>query len=142
MRKVDFECYGHPNIVADHKTTLEITTEDFLTKQGTCIIGVRGNLALSDLDSEIKTLAGSSGTRIILTLKLDNLVERISGWGSPRLQYSDNVSMVARTSSFECGRTLMVRSDKAAMDLNRDFVDRLRDDRVRMRCSLEFLREP
>ena len=141
MRSVDFVCYGHTNVIGDHRTTLEITTEEFLTRQGTCIIGICGSLTLKELNSEIKALAKSSDTMIVLTLVVEKQVERIQGWGSEGLSYSDGTSMVSRTSSFECGRTLMVRADKAAKDLRRDFVDMLKRDDVKISCKLEFFNE-
>lgn len=141
MHSVDFVCYGHANVIGDHRTTLEITTEDFLTRQGTCIIGIRGTMTLDDLDSEIKALAKSTDTRIVLTLEVGEQTERIQGWGSPGLSYSNNVSMVARTSSFECDRTLMVRADKAAVNLEREFVNRLQDSNVQINCRLEYITE-
>jgi hypothetical protein len=49
--------------------------------------------------------------------------------------------MVARTSPFECGRTLMVNSDKAASDLNRSFVEQLKEADVQVECELIFITE-
>ncbi len=138
MRTVDFHAYGHPNIVGEHKTTLEITTEAELTSQGTCIIGVRTTQTLRDLDDEIKTLAKFARTQIQLTMKAEGLVERIMGRGSPGLTYSDPISMVARTSSFECGRTVMVEADKVASDLSRDFIQKLRDPDIVIKCQLSY----
>ena len=138
MRTVDFHAYGHPNIVGEHKTTLEITTETKLTSQGTCIIGVRTTQTLRDLDDEIKTLAKSTRTQIQLTMSVDGLVERVIGRGSPGLTYSDPISMVARTSSFECGRTVMVGADRVASDLDRRFVQKLRDHDIVIKCQLSY----
>ena len=138
MRTVEFQAHGHPNVISKHKTTLEITTEEELTSQGTCIIGVRTTQTLHDLDDEIKTLAKSSRTQIQLTMSVDGLVERIIGRGSPGLTYSDPISMVARTSSFECGRTVMVGADRVASDLDREFVQKLRNHDVVIKCQLSY----
>ncbi|MCK5388859.1 MAG: DUF371 domain-containing protein, partial [Candidatus Thorarchaeota archaeon] len=48
MHLVRFKAYGHENVIGEHKTTVEITTEDYLTKQGTCIVGMEANQKLSD----------------------------------------------------------------------------------------------
>ena len=138
MRTVEFHAYGHPNVIGEHKTTLEITTEEELTTQGTCIIGVRTTQTLRALDDEIKTLAKSTRTQIQLTMSVDGLVERIIGRGSPGLTYSDLISMVARTSSFECGRTVMVGADRVASDLDRKFVQKLRDPDIVIKCQLSY----
>ncbi len=138
MRIVDFHAYGHPNVIGEHKTTLEITTEKELTSQGMCIIGVRTTQTLHALDDEIKTLAKSMRTQIQLTMSVDGLVERVMGRGSPGLTYSDPISMVARTSSFECGRTVMVGADRVASDLDRKFVQKLRDPDIVIKCQLSY----
>ncbi|MCK4483643.1 MAG: DUF371 domain-containing protein [Candidatus Thorarchaeota archaeon] len=138
MRTVDFHAYGHPNVIGKHKTTLEITTEKELTSQGTCIIGVRTTQTLRNLDDEIKTLAKSTRTQIRLTMSVNGLVERIIGRGSPGLTYSDPISFVARTSSFECGRTVMVGADRVASDLDRRFVQKLRDPDIVIKCQLIY----
>ena len=138
MRTVDFHAYGHPNVIGKHATTLEITTEEKLTRQGTCIIGVRTTQTLRDLDDEIKTLAKSTRTQIRLSMSVDGLVERIIGRGSPGLTYSDPISMVARTSSFECGRTVMVGADRVASDLDRRFVQKLRTPDIVIKCQLRY----
>ncbi|HIP75502.1 MAG TPA: DUF371 domain-containing protein, partial [Thermococcus paralvinellae] len=42
MREI-IHCYGHENIKATHKSTLEITKEDFLTPRGDCIICIKAD---------------------------------------------------------------------------------------------------
>ncbi|MFW9805239.1 MAG: DUF371 domain-containing protein [Candidatus Thorarchaeota archaeon] len=139
MQRVRFKAYGHENIVGEHKTTVELTSEDFLTKQGTCIVGVRAEITLNQLDSRIKELAALSGTKIVLNMSIDGLTEVVNGTGSPGLTYTDTTSMVARTSTFECERTLMVNADKAASDLNRDFIDRLKKSDAVIECELLYI---
>ncbi|MFW9768338.1 MAG: DUF371 domain-containing protein [Candidatus Thorarchaeota archaeon] len=138
MRRVRFNAYGHQNVIGEHKSTVEITSEDYLTKQGTCIVGVRANLTLNELDTEIKEMARLNTTKIVLKMMVDGLVEEVTGTGGSRLTYSDSTSMVARTSSYQCGRTLMINADKAASDLSRKFIDRLKDNNVEMTCELTF----
>lgn len=138
VRHVSFLASGHENVIGDHKTTLELTSETFLTRQGTCIMGVRSELVLHALEDDIKSLARSKSTEIRLTLSIDGRKEEIIGHGSPGLTYADRTSMVVRTSSFECPRTLMVRADKAASDLDREFVERLKSPEQRIACEILF----
>ncbi len=140
MQRVRFQAYGHENVIGEHKTTVELTSEDYLTKQGTCILGVRSSITLNQLDTVVKELASLSSTRIVLRLSVDGLTEEVIGSGSPGLTYTDSTSMVARTSTFECGRTLMVNADKAASDLKRDFVDRLKESGVVIECELLYIK--
>jgi hypothetical protein len=139
MLRIQFKAYGHENVIGEHKTTVELTSERHLTKQGTCIMGVCADITLNQLDSNIRKLALSSNTKIVLRMSVDELTEEVTGTGSPGLTYTDPISMVSRTSTFECGRTLMVSADKAASDLNRDFVDRLKASSVVIECELVYI---
>ncbi|MFO7837304.1 MAG: DUF371 domain-containing protein [Candidatus Thorarchaeota archaeon] len=138
MPKVSFIAHGHRNIVGKHKTTLELTTEEKLTPRGTCIVGVRGELALTDLSSEIISLVKSEDTVIELKMTVQGYTETVTGHGAKGLTYSDDTSMVARTSTYQCGRTLMIRADKAASDLNRPFIDALQKPSSILECILTF----
>ncbi|MBN2230799.1 MAG: DUF371 domain-containing protein [Candidatus Thorarchaeota archaeon] len=139
MRKIRFTAYGHENVIGDHKSTIEITSESHLTKQGTCIIGVRSNLTLLDIDAEMKNLAKLETTTIVLIMEIEGITEQVTGTGSKRLTYSDSISMVTRTSLFECGRTLMVKADKAASDLNKEFINHLKRPDSILHCEIQFI---
>jgi hypothetical protein len=141
MHIIRFKAYGHENIVGKHKTTVEITTENYLTKQGTCIVGVQATQKLSDLSSDIRELVKLDTTKIILLMKVAGIQEKVTGTGGKNLTYADSTSMVARTSSFQCGRTLMINADKAASDLSREFVSLLTKDGREMNCELHFIPE-
>ena len=141
MQRVQFQAYGHQNVMGEHPTTLEITSEESLTKRGTCIIGVKATQTLHDLDNSLKKLASMKTTKIVLRMKVDDLLEEVIGWGSPGLTYADTTSMVARTSHFECDRTLMVGANKAASDLDRRFVKQLKSPDAFLYCELEFITE-
>ncbi|MFW9843585.1 MAG: DUF371 domain-containing protein [Candidatus Thorarchaeota archaeon] len=141
MHLARFKAYGHENVIGEHKTTVEITTEDYLTKQGTCIVGVRATQKLSELSSEIRELVAKESTKIILMMEVEGMKEQVSGTGGNGLTYSDSTSMVARTSTFQCGRTLMINADKAASDLSRGFVRQLAKNGAEMNCELHFIPE-
>ena len=139
MQRVRFRAYGHENVIGEHKTTVELTSEDHLTRRGSCIVGISSDITLDQLESKIKEMAMKSSTKIVLRMSVDELNEEVTGTGSPGLTYTDPISMVARTSTFECGRTLMVNADKAASDLNRDFVDSLKASSAVIECELVYL---
>ncbi len=116
---------GHPNISARHRTTAEITKEGFLTPAGDCIIGIRADRSLPELSDSLKdSLRRGAGLRIIL--ECNGARDTITARGDPRLTLKDSTSMVIRKSSFVCPRTLCVRADKAAADLDRKLVKELR----------------
>ena len=141
MHLVRFKAFGHENVIGEHKSAVEITTEDFLTKQGTCIVGVQATQKLSELSPEIRELATMETTTIVLLMDVDGIEEQVAGTGGDALTYTDSTSMVARTSSFQCGRTLMISADKAASDLSREFVSKLTEDGIEMNCELHFIPE-
>lgn len=141
MHRVQFQAYGHANVIGNHRTTVEITSESTLTPRGTCIVGVRADMTLQSLDLQVKQLAKSPNTRIVLKLAVGDIVETIEGRGNPRLTYSDSVSMVTRKSSFVCGRTLMIEANKAASDLNRSLIERLKQPETAIDCELLFISE-
>jgi hypothetical protein len=91
------------------------------------------------LDSAIKRIAGMETTKIVLVMEVRGVIEQITGTGGSGLTYTDPVSMVARTSSYQCGRTLMIHADKAASDLSDDFVGCLRDRDAVLKCELHFI---
>ena len=139
MHLVRFKAYGHENVIGEHKTTVEITTENYLTKQGTCIVGVQATKKLSELSSEIRELVTLETTKIVLVMEVAGIREQVTGTGGKDLTYTDSLSMVARTSSFQCGRTLMINADKAASDFSREFVRLLVKDGIEMNCELHFI---
>ncbi len=141
MHLVRFKAYGHENVIGEHKTTVEITTEDYLTKQGTCIVGTQANQKLSDLAPKIRELVTLETTKIVLVMEVEGTIEQVTGTGGQNLTYSDSVSMVARTSSYQCERTLMINADKAASNLSREFIRLLKKNEVEMNCELHFIPE-
>jgi hypothetical protein len=116
---------GHPNILATHKTTIEIIEEDFLTREGDCIIGVRADKGLADLDEGFKELL-RLGRKITITLECNGFKEVVRARGDPRLTFESPTSMIIRKSDYVCGRTLCVRADKAAADLDRRLIEELK----------------
>jgi hypothetical protein len=117
---------GHPNVTAIHKNTIEITREDFLTPKGDCIIGIESDKGLVDLGEGFKELL-KLGKRIIITLECNGKKDSLNAYGDPRLTFKNPNSIVIRKSSFICGRTLCVRADKAAADLDRELIKELEE---------------
>ena len=51
-----FKAYGHPNITAKHKTTLEFTKDKELSLRGDCIVGVKSDFELPLIKNFISQL--------------------------------------------------------------------------------------
>jgi hypothetical protein len=129
---MDITAYGHPNVLATHRTTIEVTTEDWLTRKGDCIIGVRASHALSDLREELLSLRNS---HVTLEITVDTFTERITGFIHPSLQFTDTRAIIIRKSSFLCPRTLMIHASKAAIDLDRDIIAKMRNPHQKMHIT-------
>lgn len=110
---------------ARHKTTLEITKEDHLTPQGDCIIAVSADRGLTDFTEGFRKKLRSQDTLVRIKLSCENMREEITARGHPGLTLENPEEMVVRKSDFLCPRTLAIKADKAAIDLDRVFVDKL-----------------
>jgi hypothetical protein len=135
---IQFRAKGHPNVTSRHKTTLMTTTETHLTKRGDCIIAVNAETGLAQLPTEIKQAAKNPDTIITITLQTENHTFTATGRGHPELTYTDPIDMVARKSSYTCGRTLMIASDKAAIDLPTSLVDELSNPETKITVKLTY----
>lgn len=121
--------YGHPNVLATHPTTIEVTTESFLTKRGNCIIGIKASHSVADLRNFLLPLKGSN---IDIIFSVQDVTETVTGFIHPDLSLTNTTSMVLRKSSFICPRTLVVNANKASKDLNRDLVKNMRNPTQKM----------
>lgn len=110
--------YGHPNITSQHPTTLEVTKDEAISRRADCIVGVRADKGLADLSRRFKDRARRKGSRIEATLKVGPYVEVITGEGHPGLSFSHPRDIVIRKSTFLCPRTLMIKADKSARDID------------------------
>jgi hypothetical protein len=131
---------GHPNIIAKHPTTFEITRESNVTKRGDCIIAANATRGLSELSSQFRNLCRSDDAKITIQFEAAGFTETIEGRGSRHLTLSHALEIVGRRSTYVSDRTLMIRADKAACDLNRDLVDVLRfpTAKIRVEISVEI----
>jgi len=130
------KAYGHPNIRATHRSTLEITKEESLTPRGDCIIAVKADKGLYELSDEFKRVVGREGSKIKLIIEVEGLKEEITGFGSPKLTLSHPTDIVCRKSSYTCDRTLMIKANKAAMDIDRKIVKKLKNPDVQVKITL------
>jgi len=126
MIKETIICYGHKNVKATHRSTLEITKEDYLTPRGDCIICIKANKGLKELSDEIKE-ALKSGKKVKIRITADDIVDELEAVGDERLTFENEISMVIRKSEYVDGRTLAIRANKAARDIKRELVEKLKN---------------
>ncbi|NPA62725.1 MAG: DUF371 domain-containing protein [Methanococci archaeon] len=117
---------GHENVSATHKTTLEITKENYLTPTGHCIIGINANKSMADFSEEFKEKLRNA-KKIIVEIDVEGLKEVIVGEGHRDLILNHPTDMVIRKSDYICSRTLMINANKSAKDINREIVKKLKN---------------
>ena len=113
---------GHENVLSLHKSTFEITKDKDLSLAGDCIIGLDIDKSMEDFPDEFKEKLANDDTKVIVELRTPNASDTIEGYGHHDLTLSHPTDIVCRKSTFVCSRTLMIKSNKAAIDLNRDLI--------------------
>ena len=128
--------HGHENIQATHETTFEVTKEPTLTKRADCIIAMEATKGAADLPLEFKEAARKKGAQITIRIEAGELKEIVRAKGSPRLLFTHATDLVVRKTDYVCGRTLAIGADKAASDLSRKLIEKMRDPSQRIRITL------
>jgi len=130
---------GHEHVAGDHASTFEVTTDDYLTPAGDCIVGIEADRTPAEFDDEFVAACQHADARIVTTLsvvadagaELESPEEipdqRIVARGDPKLTFENDRSAVWRTSDYVDDRTVAVGADHAAADLDRSFVEALAD---------------
>jgi hypothetical protein len=118
---------GHENVSAEHASTFEVTSDDFLTPAGDCILAVEADRVPADFDPAFVDACQDEDATIVVTLTAGGETDRIEMRGHPDLSFESDRSLVGRTSEYVDERTVGVDSDKAAQDIDRDLVAALAD---------------
>lgn len=113
---------GHENVTARHASTFEVTTDEYLTPAGDCILGIEADRAPADFDPAFVAACRDADATIVATFRADGHEEVVTGRGHPELSYDDDRSMVGRTSDYVDDRTIMIGADKAAGDFDRELI--------------------
>lgn len=116
---------GHENVSAEHASTFEITTDDWLTPAGDCILAVEADRAPADFAPGFIEACRDSGATITTTFEAGGYTETIVGRGHPDLAFGSERSMVGRTSEYIDERTFVVGAEKAANGFDRELVGAL-----------------
>ncbi len=113
-----FYCYGHPNLLAEHKTTFEFTSEPELSLKGDCIIGVRAKFDAV----EIRKLLAAD--KLKLTIAVGRHKEITF---TPNPDFFSSTEIVVRLGEFVSERTLGTRADKASAHIDRKMVELMKN---------------
>jgi uncharacterized protein len=129
--------FGHENIQATHHATLEFTKDNNVSINGDCIIAVSVDRGLADLSVEFKKAMRQLGTTLTITVEVDGLSEQIQARGSPLLVLTNATEMVVRKSDYISDRTLAIHADKAAKDLSRELVAKLKNPKQKVKITFK-----
>jgi hypothetical protein len=127
---------GHEHVSAEHTNTLELTSDDWLTPAGDCILGVEASAVPAAFAEAFVSACQSHDAAISATIRVDGHEQHIEGAGHPDLSFENDRSMVIRTSDYVDDRTIMIRADTAAAGIDREIVAAL-EGGAELECALE-----
>ncbi|MFY9800913.1 MAG: DUF371 domain-containing protein [Methanoregula sp.] len=118
-------CRGHPLVLGNHPTTFEVTMEGHLTKNGNCIIGIAADKGCNALSPEFKRVLTHDDAVLFTRLSCGEVTAEVKSRGSSLFTLDHPTDMVWRRSSFVCGRTIGIMSDKVAATLPKTLMANL-----------------
>jgi hypothetical protein len=127
--------HGHEHVRAEHASTWELTSDDWLTPAGDCILGVEADRVPADFDPGFVDACRAHDATVEATLRADGHEQVVVGSGHPDLTFDGDRSLVARTSDYVDDRTVMVGADTAAAGFDRELVAALADG-ADLTCTL------
>ena len=119
-----FHAYGHQNILATHKTTLEFTKDEKLSSNGNCIVGVKADFDLDILKNFIKNCKNKK-IKIMIEYGSKKIKETVEA--ELNSDFNDDKEIVIRKTGFVSERTFAINADKAAFELKSDLIRFLKD---------------
>ncbi|MEM3370883.1 MAG: DUF371 domain-containing protein [Candidatus Woesearchaeota archaeon] len=131
MAQVSFNAFGHKNILATHKKTIEFTKDSELTKNGDCILGVSADFSPEAIQEFIKMVKSHM---IEIEICGNGIRETIRAVLNK--SFSSDREIVIRKSDYESERTLGVLADKAASQMSRDLVKYLKSPKSRILVTI------
>src|SRR6056297_3308118 len=99
---------GHENVTARHASTFEVTTDDYLTPAGDCILGIEADRAPADFAEEFVAACQHADATIAANFETEEYAETVVGRGHPDLSFENDRSAVGRTSDYVDDRTVLV----------------------------------
>ena len=128
--------FGHENVQATHHGTIEFTKDNDLSLNGDCILVVSVDRSLVELSEEFKSALKRPKSELTVLIEANNVADEIHALGSPFLVFTHHMEMVLRKSDFLSDRTLAIQADKAAKDISRELVEKLKNPRQSAKITL------
>jgi len=128
-----FSSFGHKNITAKHKNTIEFTKDTNLTLRGDCIVGVDSDFDLDKIRDFICFIE-NNGKRVKVIIKAGSLREEINC--EINTEFNDDKEIVLRRGDFASKRTFGINADKACIDLDNGFIEKLKNPNQKIEISI------
>lgn len=125
VREVTVRAEGHEHVSAEHTSTFEVTSDDWLTPAGDCILAVEADTTPADVPRSFVEACQSHDATITAEFAAADATQTVEGHGHPDLTFEGDRSLVGRTSDYVDERTIMVGADAAAGDFDRRLVTAL-----------------
>ncbi|WP_410765296.1 DUF371 domain-containing protein [Haloferax sp. DFSO60] len=117
---------GHEHVSAKHASTFEVTSDDWLTPAGDCILAIDADRTPADFGEAFVEACQSHEATLEATITVSNgdetYEQSVVGRGHPDLTFEGDRSIVLRTSDYTDDRTGMVGAEHAADGFDRDLV--------------------
>jgi uncharacterized protein len=127
--------FGHENVQATHHATVEFTKDSHLSRNGDCILVVAADKGLAELSAEFKDALKKPHAKLTIKIEADDITEEIQANGSAQLALSHPQEMVIRKSDYASDRTLGIHADKAAKDVSRELVEKLKNPKQQAKIT-------
>ncbi len=124
-----FTAKGHENVLSHHRNTVEFTHENYLTKRGDCILGINADYSLDKIKKDWK--------KITIHMKIGDVEDTITAEYNP--EFSNPHEMVIRKTDFKDKRTFAIKADKAAKDIKRELVEKMKDPEAILKVTIHSL---
>ena len=118
---------GHENVTAEHASTFEVTTDDYLTPAGDCILAIEADRTPADFDPAFVEACRDREATITVEVEAGGYTDSVTGRGHPDLEFTNDRSAVGRTSDYVDDRTILTGAAFAAEGFDRDLVAALAD---------------
>jgi len=125
--------HGNPKITATNSETIKLTKGNDVDDS---TIGVRANKSAVTLNEEFRR-AVKAGKNCEVKIVVDDDEIAFFAYGSPALKLTDNQHIAINKTDFIDGKTVAIVADKAASDLDRDFVEKLKNPNSKIKVVLE-----
>jgi hypothetical protein len=130
MPVLSFFAYGHPNISCRHDKTIEFTTDKDIGKVADCIVGIRSDFDIRKMDFL------KDNVKVKVTMTANGKEESLMGYGHPDLHIK---GCIFRRSNVINDKTALIRCNKTARQLDRNFVKELQSANTKIEIVLEVI---